>query len=94
MNQINRIVKNKIEFTFEGKVLKGLVLKHFQRRPVDAQIYLVVEGNNLWIIHEILSHGIVINSEISGISSNIDLQTWYDNLQTEFNYVLVDETTS
>lgn len=86
MNLINKIVKNKIEFTFEGKTLTGLVLKHFQRKPVDAQIYIVVVGNDIYEIHEKLSHGIVINSVIELIPTQTDLAKWYKTLIDGFDY--------
>jgi hypothetical protein len=94
MSKINRIKGNKIEFSLDEKVLTGLVLKHFQRKPVDAQIYIVAVGNDIYEIHEKLSHGIVIKVVIELIPSSTDLAKWYKTLINEFDYYLVGGATS
>jgi hypothetical protein len=94
MNQINRIVKNKIKFTSDGKVLTGLICKHFKRIPVNAQIYIVAVGNDIYLIHEILSGGQTVSTEVFKLQATTDLKELYAGFMPEFDYYLVDEATS
>jgi hypothetical protein len=91
MDKINRLIKNKVEFTYQGKVLTGYICKHFQRKPVSAQIYIVAVGNEIYQIHETLSHGQTINTEIEKVTPFVwnNIKAYYGNLEANFNYVQV-----
>jgi hypothetical protein len=91
MNKINIIIKNKVEFSLDEKVLTGIVLKHFQRKPVDAEIYIVAVGNDVYQIHEALSHGQVFATEIEKLTPFVwnNIKAYYASLEQNFKYFQV-----
>ena len=92
MSKINRIKGNKIEFVlYEEHIgtIKGLILKHFKRIPVDAQIYFVAVGNDIYHIHEKLSHGVTVKTQIEKVTTDIDLTYLYRILVNDFDYYQV-----
>jgi len=92
MAKIDKINGRKIEFVLREDhigTIRGLILKHFQRRPVDAQIYFVAVGNDIYHIHEKLSHGVTVKTQIEKVTTDIDLTYLYRILVNDFDYYQV-----